>query len=360
MKKEETKVVYLLGATSLINDFASEGIFSALPYYIPSMQEMGFISGIIHGLPYIFIPFFGFLAEKVKKIKKFLLGGYGLSAISKFLIAVAPKKLLWGFIILDRAGKAIRTAPRDYLLAKIKEHGLSFGIHRALDTLGAMLGVLFAYLLLKATGNPKVVILFCGAAALLSLVPILLLRDEEYRKKDRIGFEVNRTAAIGILIGLASISPVFLLDIAKKAFAVEAILLYFLFNIFHILSSRYLNPLGDKMSKTDLLTAAFLGNAFIFFLFAKGYYLFALPLYGIVYGLLKPLGPSIVADVAPKPSVIGFYHFLYGLSVLAISALAGIAVDIMGNVFFLYVALAMVLFALAAKVFLRYRRAETA
>ncbi|MFL5520897.1 MAG: MFS transporter [Gemmatimonadales bacterium] len=157
------RTVVLLGFTSLLTDISSEAVAAVLPLYLVyaagfSPLALGFIDGLYRGAAAITALASGFWADRRKRHKEVATLGYGLSAVTKLGLvaaggAVAPIAV---FVMLDRIGKGIRTAPRDALISLSSTKaalGLSFGVHRAMDTFGALLGPLAAFLLLAEMPN---------------------------------------------------------------------------------------------------------------------------------------------------------------------------------------------------------------
>lgn len=153
-----SRTVLLLGATSLFTDISSEMVATILPLYLIYSQglspvQYGVVDGLYQGAAALVRIASGFLADRWRRYKEIAAAGYGLSAVCKVaLIAVGGAWTAIGAIILlDRTGKGIRTAPRDALISLSsprEELGIAFGVHRALDTTGAMLGPLLAFGLL--------------------------------------------------------------------------------------------------------------------------------------------------------------------------------------------------------------------
>jgi len=169
--------IILLGITSLLTDISSEMIYPLLPIYLVqtlgvSPVILGFIEGISESLASLVKVFSGYFSDKIKSRKPLTIWGYSSSTAGKFLLCISAS---WWYVlagrVIDRFGKGMRTAPRDALIAdsaQVKKRGAAFGLHRALDTLGATIGVLFAYILItQYQGNLKRIFLF-------SLIPAFL------------------------------------------------------------------------------------------------------------------------------------------------------------------------------------------
>jgi MFS family permease len=152
------RTVVLLGLTSLFTDISSEMVATVLPLYLVyvggfSPLAFGIVDGIYNGATALLGLASGFIGDRWRRHKEVAATGYGLSALCKLLLATVGTTLsaIGAVVLLDRAGKGIRTAPRDAMISLSTpkdELGAAFGVHRALDTTGAMLGPLVAFGLL--------------------------------------------------------------------------------------------------------------------------------------------------------------------------------------------------------------------
>ncbi len=162
--------IILFGITSLLTDISSEMVYPILPIYLvntlgASPAILGLIEGIAESLASLVKVFSGYFSDKIKLRKPFAILGYSCSSIGKLFLYIS---LSWPTVLLgrvvDRFGKGVRTAPRDALIAESSrenKRGAAFGLHRAMDTLGAALGVTLAYILItRHKGNLKTIFLF--------------------------------------------------------------------------------------------------------------------------------------------------------------------------------------------------------
>ena len=156
-----TPTVFALGAVSLITDVSSEMVTAVLPLYLVTglgLSPLGFglLDGIYNGFSALVRLVGGHLADRGGGRHKWIAGiGYGISALCKPLLLLAHTLTPIGLILAaDRTGKGLRTAPRDALISLSstpENRGRAFGVHRAMDTAGALLGPLVAFLILRAT-----------------------------------------------------------------------------------------------------------------------------------------------------------------------------------------------------------------
>ena len=151
--------IFFLGLTSLFNDFSSEMVFSVFPAFFTSVLKagaasLGLVDGIAEGLSDFFKIYSGKLSDKLQSRKPLVIAGYVLSTLTRpFYILFSTVGGALGLRALDRVGKGFRDPPRDAIISLSspkEELGRSFGYHRAMDTMGSILGPLVAYLILRS------------------------------------------------------------------------------------------------------------------------------------------------------------------------------------------------------------------
>ena len=149
--------VLLLGLVSLFTDISSEIVATILPLYLVytlgfSPLQFGIVDGLQQGAAALVRVAGGFAADRTRRHKEVAIVGYGLSAFARLgLLLTNSLQALSAIVFLDRTAKGIRTAPRDALISLSSDRdalGTAFGVHRALDTAGAMIGPLLAFGLL--------------------------------------------------------------------------------------------------------------------------------------------------------------------------------------------------------------------
>ncbi|MFD7154285.1 MFS transporter [Kribbella sp. NPDC059898] len=155
--------VVALGIVSLVTDVSAEMVTAILPLYLVfglglNPLQFGLLDGLYAGATAVLRLAGGHVADRWRRLKTVAGVGYALSAISKlgFLAAGSTVPAIGAVLAVDRAGKGIRTAPRDALISLSSDPatlGRSFGVHRALDTIGAFLGPLVATLVLWTSLN---------------------------------------------------------------------------------------------------------------------------------------------------------------------------------------------------------------
>jgi MFS family permease len=241
--------VILLGITSLLTDISSEMVAAILPLYLTvqlglSPLYFGFIDGLYQFLSVPLRLAGGFLGDRTRRHKDVAASGYALSAFSKLgLLASGSISLgLTSFLIADRAGKGVRTAPRDALIAANatpQTMGLSFGVHRSLDTLGALIGPVLAFAILTmAPGafDSIFVVSFCialiGVAVIVLFVPGREARPAAEAPSDRVAMAdvaklFRRAPFVRLLLiagglGLFTVSDGFLYLVLQRQLDFEA------------------------------------------------------------------------------------------------------------------------------------------
>ena len=185
-----SRTVVFLGLTSLFTDISSEMVATILPLYLLFNLNLtpaifGVIDGLYLGAAALVRIFGGVAADRTGRHKEVAVAGYGLSAVARLGLLVVGNvwTLLAGVVMVDRLGKGIRTAPRDALISlssKREDLGAAFGVHRALDTAGAMIGPLLAFgLLTVAPGAYDAVFVVSLCAALIGLGILVLFVENQ-------------------------------------------------------------------------------------------------------------------------------------------------------------------------------------
>jgi MFS family permease len=177
--------VVLLGTVSLFTDISSESVSAILAIYLTTVLGLGpvgygLVDGVYQGLSALVRVAGGWAGDRSGRPKWIAAGGYALSAVSRLaLIPVHSAALVTSVIGVDRLGKGIRTAPRDAMIAAAsppERLGRSFGVHRTLDTVGAVLGPVAAFAILQVLpGNYHAVFVVSFGAALIGLAALVLL-----------------------------------------------------------------------------------------------------------------------------------------------------------------------------------------
>ena len=239
--------VVALGFTSLLTDVSSEMVSTVLPIYLVlylglTPLQFGLVDGVYHGFTALLRLAGGFASDRTRRDKEVAAIGYGASALCKLglLGAGGAWPLIAGVVAVDRAAKGLRTAPRDALISLSSGRaGLatSFGVHRALDSAGAMLGPLVALAILAAAPNAyDLVFVASFAVAVVGLGVLwlfvrsargLALDRERPLRPGRAARSLLATrgfvglACAGTLLGLATVSDGFLYLVLQERTALN-------------------------------------------------------------------------------------------------------------------------------------------
>ena len=306
--KQKNKDIYLYGSASLLNDLSSDLASSALPFFILSLggnaSIVTFLLGIKEALPEIIKPFAGYASDRLGMKKPFVLLGYILSATSRVFLALSNSisEVLLA-IGSDRLGKGIRDTPRDVLISFLDgRKGLLYGIHKSMDTLGALLGSLLG-VYLAGFMLPREVLIVAAAIGLFSFIPLLWVKE---RKTKRISPKWKFSSKILPLALLAGTITNVGLPIAllSKSFQ-DSVLLYLVFNITYMVTSPLLGSVADKKGFKAVFLLGFLLAAlsygFMFWDIALG----AMVAMGGVYAIIGGAGRSFISFLSRKSKEIG-------------------------------------------------------
>ena len=188
--------VLLLGLTSFFNDFSSEMVLSVFPAFFTSVLKtgagsLGLVEGVADAAANIIKIYSGRLSDITQKRKPFMLAGYALSvAVRPFYVLIASVGGVMGLRCLDRVGKGLREGPRDAIISLStpkEELGRAFGYHRAMDTLGAVVGPFTAYVLLsRYPSGFNTIFLTAFVLGICAVASALLVKDVvgQAKKKD--------------------------------------------------------------------------------------------------------------------------------------------------------------------------------
>lgn len=269
-----TRNILLLSLVSFFTDIASEMVYPIIPLYLAAMAVpvayIGLIEGVANAVTGLAQGWFGYWSDRTGKPQRFVQFGYGISAISKPMLAIFPGVVGWllGARVLDRFGKAVRSAPRDAILANDSDprhRGKVFGFHRSLDTFGATLGPIAAVLLLwLLSGNYTWLFLIAGIPGLVSLALTLKIRPGRRApkglKQRPPGIKAFKEFLVSapptykriligyILLGLVNSSDFFLLLRAQELglSAVAVVGIYILYNFVYAIAALPIGAISDK------------------------------------------------------------------------------------------------------------------
>ena len=358
--------VWATGFTSFFMDVSSDMVNNILPLFLANVLGVpagviGMIEGVAEATASLLKMFSGWFSDKLGARKWLAVSGYAVSAISKPVFLVANS---WGWVAgtrwADRVGKGIRTAPRDALIADSTPrelHGLAFGLNRALDNAGAMIGILVAAAIIyfnqrggleltRSTFNSVVWISLVPALlAVLSLafgtkdVPVTTQRDAPKIGLHGLGGRFLAFLAIVGLFTLGNSSDGFLVLRAQNlGLSVTGILLALaLFNLMGAVVAGPAGALSDRVGRRKLILAGWVVYALIYLGFGlanAAWQIWVLyGLYGVYHGLAFGNATALVADLVPQEArgtAYGTYHAAIGLLAFPSSLMAGLLWQWMG------------------------------
>ncbi len=355
--------VFFLGMVSLLTDVSSEMIFTLLPLFLSNVlgvatAVIGLIGGLSESTDAIFRIFSGWFSDRVRKRKLLAVLGYIISTVAKpFMYLATGSGAVLAIRFGDRLGKGIRTSPRDALVADsvaAGARGRGFGLHRAMDTSGAVLGLAIAALIvyLVQRGGPELTLETYQWLVLVGFVPavlavvVLLVFVQEPRKSSsgdissQAGFKraggfdsrFKLFLAIMAVFTLGNSSDFFVILRAQNlgASVLHVVLMLVLFNIIYAITALPAGILSDRLGRRRVITLGWFIYALIYLGFAVSSSLWQvwllLACYGVYYGIVEGVARAFVADLVieeKRGTAYGLYHGVVGLALLPASLIAG-------------------------------------
>jgi MFS family permease len=358
--------IWAVSLTSFFMDISSEMVINILPLFLVNVlgvktNIVGLIEGVAEATASLVKLFSGWLSDRMHSRKWLAVVGYGLSAFSKpFFLIASTWETVAAVRWLDRAGKGIRTAPRDALVADSideKDRGLAFGFHRAADTAGALVGILIAAgLIWVAQANSQflsentfhIVVLVSLVPAFLAVITLAFGAKEVTvagrRDLPKFMFKsLGRPFMIFMVIAgvftLGNSSDAFLILRAQTSgmSVVLILVMMVVFNLIYSLISTPAGRLSDRIGRRRMIIAGWLVYAIIYFGFALAqgsWQIFALYItYGFYYGLTYGTINALLADLVPaelRGTAYGTYNAMVGIIAFPASLIAGILWQGMG------------------------------
>jgi MFS family permease len=359
--------VMTLGGVSLLTDVASEMSFPLLPLFLTtvlgaSATALGAIEGVAESTASLLKLVSGWLSDRMSGRKPLVVAGYGLASLVKPLIGLTrtPAQVM-AIRVTDRIGKGIRTSPRDALIADSVApsiRGRAFGFHRAADNLGAVIGPLLAFALLRfAPGmNLRRVFLATAIPAALS-VALLVLGVREVPRPAReerpqaaaarpprerllraagLGARFWWLFAVLVVFTLGNSSDAFLLLRATQLGVAPALVpvLWALLNLVKALFNVPGGALSDRFGRRPLLVAGWAIYAAVYLGFglaAAAWQVWALfAAYGLYFGATEGVEKALVSDFVPaerRGAAFGFYNLALGIAAFPASLIFGELID---------------------------------
>lgn len=357
--------VVLLGVTSFFADVSGEMIYPLVPIFLTAtlgapVAVVGVIEGIAESTASLVKLGSGWFSDRIGRRMPLVISGYGLAAIGKLLLAFAfawPVVLLARFV--DRFGKGVRGAPRDALIADSAPaalRGRAFGLHRSMDTAGAVVGPLLALAFVALLNDQlRLVFLLAAIPGVLSVFSLALVREVP-KPRPAPSAEISETPSLvqtlrtldrrlllfmgaSLVFAVGNSSDIFLILRAKDLglSTTATVLAYVVYNFVYMSAALPAGMISDRLGRRGVFILGLLVFAAVYAGFALTtsallvWPLFAV--YGLYIAMTDGIGRALVSDLAPverRGSVLGAYGMLTGLLVLVSSALAGVLWDQVG------------------------------
>lgn len=380
-QKNTKKTVRTFSFASFLNDLGSDMISPIWPIFITTvlgapMSILGLIDGLGEAIVSISQAISGYISDKIRKRKIFIWLGYFFAGLSRWGYAIST---IWQqiipFRILDRLGK-IRDAPRDAILADIsvkKNRGRNFGILEAMDSLGAVFGIIICILFFEKLGYRNLFMIAAIPSFIAVLLVLFIIKEKKsedihiykgmsFKDLDK-NFKIFLTSSA--FFGLGSFTYSFLLIYAKE-FGFKVTFIPILYLIFTACTSLFALPFGkisDKIGRKNVLIISYILWILVClsFIFIHNYLAIILTffLYGLHKGALKPVQKTFVSELAPseyKASTLGGFQMIMGLCALPASLTAGILWDKLGLFIPLYFSLAVTIISIITLFFVREKK----
>lgn len=332
-RKRLPGTVFALGTVSLLTDISAEMITAFLPVYLLFTLQLGYaqfglLDGIYTGATAVLRIVGGGISDKFRRPKAVAAAGYGLSAVTKvfFPLVGASPFGIGALMAADRAGKGIRTAPRDAMISLATPEdrlGAAFGVHRSMDTFGALLGPLVTFLLLAQIGMvPGPIFAVSAAFAVIGLIVLISFVRETPAKEQPKGPRPSFKAGLGLLtdkhfrrttisaglLGLATVSDAFVYVLVQKATNISLGWLPLLplgTAVVFLAAAAPLGKLSDRMGRWRMFL---LGHGLLLGVYAllfipeggMGVAIAALLLHGLFYAATDGVLPAKVSESAPE------------------------------------------------------------
>ena len=355
---EMRRNVLRLGFVSFATDVSSEMSYPIIPLFLTvtlgaPVAVVGLVEGLAEGTASLFKVASGWYSDRVGARKPLVVGGYSLSVLGKLLLGTAfvwPQVL--GARMVDRLGKGVRTSPRDALIADSTPAGYfgrAFGLHRALDTAGAVVGPLVALILIALTNeNLRLILLLSLVPAVVGVGLIGLVREKRVAPRPAVGLVGGFSGAgqrywyfiaVSLLFGIGNSSDAFIILRARDlGLGVTLVVLaYVVYNTVYAGLSLPAGHLSDVFGRRRVIFGGFVLFSAVYFGFAAVdgaaavWFLFAA--YGVYMAMTEGVGRALVADLAQperRATLLGLYHSGIGVTAVLASVLAGVLWEVVG------------------------------
>jgi predicted MFS family arabinose efflux permease len=362
------RFILLLGLVSLFADITYEGARSITGPYLSllgaSAAAVGFVSGLGEFIGYALRLFSGYLADRTRRYWLITIIGYLLNLIAVPLLAIAGRWEIAGFfIVMERLGKAIRTPSRDTMLSHATKQvgrGWGFGIHEAMDQIGAILGPLFTSLVLYLKLGYREGFTLLAIPAVLALVCLIISRinfprPQELETQDS---DVNNKKGITGIFWIYN-AFIFLTIMGFASFAlisfhfktmgvvpdVQIPLLYALAMGIDAIFALVVGRLYDRLGFKILILTPLLSLSLPFLVFSSSYFLalIGMILWGASMGIQETILRAAIADltsISRRGLGYGIFNTSYGFALLLGGSLMGMLYEFSLSYLCLFIVLA--------------------
>jgi MFS family permease len=348
------KNILFTGLSSFFMDISVKMVYSVMPMFLLSIgaskTSLSLIEGIAESTASLIKSLSGFWSDKIGKNKPFMLIGYGISAliIPLYSFVISPVQVLY-LRFIERFGKGIRTSPRDSLVAGSVtngETGKSFGLQKAMDNSGAIVGPLMAFGLLTFFANDfRLIFMLAGIPSVLSIF-IIVFGIKEAKKNKETLFKKFRLKDFPkdyyyflatIFIFTLGNSTDALLMVKANEVGIKITFIPLVYLVTSIVSVLFAIPIGsfsDKIGREIILIAGFIIYAIVYFGFGiaenTGTIVILFALYGLYSAMTDGIQKAFISDMIDKNKQgtgLGIYNALIGITLLPASLIAGFIYD---------------------------------
>lgn len=348
--------VFFLGLVSLFNDFSAELVYSLMPGFLTAVLGapaafLGFMEGFVDALSSILKIYSGWLSDKIGRRKLPAVLGYTLAVASRsFLIFVTNFWQVFIIRIFDRVGKGFRDSPRDALISESvepSELGKSFGYHRAMDTIGAILGPVSAIALFPVfNGNYSMLFTIAAGIGILAVLSFLFVKEihtpKEIQPIKPIPFSFSlarfdrpfKLLLTSIFIFGSGLMPVALMVLKAGDIGLSAPLFPLIYLIYAASFAVFAIPFGrlsDRIGERGVILGGFLCAIFSYGILASATSIYGVALGLIVFGLYSAMTDGVERALASKLLSVeqlamgqGFLQSAVGISSLIGGTIGGL------------------------------------